>query len=217
MGASKSERRVAIGVGIVIGVAVSSMLVRVALQKKAEKDANRLGNFESQVTAKDGKPFSAVPLELRERFPNAVVVHYEDNATEGPGDLPTAGRSWVIETVGSFRSERLFVLVDEIQRDENGTGMEEPNLRYFRASEALVKTVKGVRQDALEEALDGERFSVIGENSKTGMLVVQFRDVSPVGLRSAIRDLRDLTGLVDEVSPSPFVPPPRQCNPHESR
>ena len=146
-----------------------------------------------------------------------MEVHYEENATEGAGDLPAAKRSWVIETVGSFRSERLFVLVNEMPRDENGTGLEEPNLRYFRASEALVKTVAGVRQDALEAALDGERFSVIGENSKTGELVVQFRDVSPVGLRTAIRDLRDLTGLVDAVAPFPFVPPPRQRSLPESR
>ena len=46
MGLSKSERRVAIWVGVGIGVAVSSMLVRVALQKKNEQMSNLPGHFE---------------------------------------------------------------------------------------------------------------------------------------------------------------------------
>ena len=217
MGASKSERRLAMWVGIVIGVAVSSMLVRFALQKKGEKDANRPGNFESQLTAMEGKPFSPVPVELRERFPNAVVVHYEENATEGPGELTAAMRSWVVETVGSFRSERLFVLVDEIRSDENEAPTEEPVLRYLRASEALVRLMEGVTGNALEKALDGERFSVIGKNSETGKIVVQFRDVSPLGMRTAIRDLSDLKGILTEVSPYPFAPPKRQRIRPESR
>ncbi len=207
MGASKSERRLAIWVGIIIGVAASSMLVKTALQRKDEKDANRPGNFESLRTAKEGKPFDAVPEELRERFPNAIVVYFEQNATVGPGDLPAAMRSWVIETTGSFRSERLFVLADEIRRDANGTKAQEVRMRYSRASEALVKIRTGVTRDHLEELLDGRRFKVIGKNKRTDELVVQFRDVSPKGVRTAIRSLVSLRKVVEKVSPSPFVLP----------
>lgn len=195
MGASKGEKRVAMWVGIAIGVAVSSMLVRYALDKKDKRLANRPGNYSSLMTAKDAKPFHPVPGELEERFPNAIVVHYEENATEGPGDLSAAKRSWVIETMGSFRSERLFALVDELQADENGTGAESPKLRFSRASEAWVELIPGTKTEELEAVLDMERFRVIGKNSNTGEIVVQFREVSPTGIRDAIRELGGLKEL----------------------
>ena len=70
MGASKGEKRVAMWVGIAIGVAVSSMLVRYALDKKDQRLADRPGNYSSLMTAKDAKPFHPVPMEAMERFPN---------------------------------------------------------------------------------------------------------------------------------------------------
>jgi hypothetical protein len=214
MGLSKSERRVAIWVGVGIGVAVSSMLVRVALQKKNEQMSNLPGNYDSLRTAVGGKPFPTVPAELRERFSNALVVHYEGNASEHPPYV----KNWVIESAGSFRSERLFVLVEEESASEgNGTSEEEPVFRYFRASEAQVTLKSGVKADELKAVLDEERFQVIGTNSETGNPIVQFRDISPQGIRKAIAELKGFAGLVVSVSLSPFPSPPRQIPHTESR
>ena len=213
MGLSKSERRVAIWVGVGIGVAVSSMLVRVALQKKNEQMSNLPGNFDSLRTAVGGKPFPSVPAELRERFSNAVVVHYEDNASGHSSPV----KSWVIESAGSFRSERLFVLVKESTGEGSGTSEEEAAFRFFRASEAQVKLKSGVEADDLKAVLDEERFQVIGTNSQNGNPIVQFRDISPPGIRKAIAELKGFAELVDSASLSPFPPPPRQISLTESR
>jgi hypothetical protein len=214
MGLSKSERRVAIWVGVGIGVAVSSMLVRVALQKKNEQMSNLPGNFDSLRTAVGGKPFPSVPVELGERFSNAVVVHYESNATGHPSPV----KNWVIESAGSFRSERLFVLVEEESTGEgNGASEEEPVFRFFRASEAQVTLKSGVETDDLEAVLDEERFQLIGTNSQNGNPIVQFRDISPPGIRKALAELKGFAGLVDSASLSPFPPPPRQISHTESR
>ena len=208
MGASKGEKRVAMWVGIAIGVAVSSMLVRYALDKKDQRLADRPGNYSSLMTAKDAKPFHPVPMEATERFPNAIVVHYEENATEGPGELPAAKRSWVIETMGSFRSERLFALVDELQEDGSGTSTESPKLRFSRASEAWVELTNGTKPEELEAALDRDRFRVIGGNSKTSEIVVQFRDISPTGIRNAIRELGAFQDMVQRARIAPIGPSP---------
>ena len=213
MGLSKSERRVAIWVGVGIGVAVSSMLVRVALQKKNEQMSNLPGNFDSLRTAVDGKPFPTVPAELRERFSNAVVVHYEGN-TSGHS---SPAKNWVIESAASFRSERLFVLVEESTGEGDGASEKEPVFRYFRASEAQVTLKSGVKMDDLKDVLDEERFQVIGANSQNGNPIVQFRDISPPGIRKAIAELKGFAGLVDSASLSPFPPPPRQVSHTESR
>jgi len=213
MGLSKSERRVAIWVGVGIGVAVSSMLVRVALQKKNEQMSNLPGNFDSLRTAVGGKPFPSVPTELRERFPNAVVVHYEGNSSGYPSPV----RNWVIESAGSFRSERLFVLVEESTGEGNGSSEEEPIFRYFRASEAQVTLSPGVKTNDLKAVLAEESFQVIGTNSQNGDLIVQFRDISPPGIRKAMAELKGFASLVRAASPSPFPPPPRQISHAESR
>ena len=213
MGLSKSERRVAIWVGVGIGVAVSSMLVRVALQKKNEQMSNLPGNFDSLRTAVGGKPFPSVPAELKERFSNAVVVHYEGNASEHS----SPAKNWVIESAGSFRSERLFVLVEESTGEGDGASEKEPVFRYFRASEAQVTLKSGVKMDDLKDVLDEERFQVIGANSQNGNPIVQFRDISPPGIRKAIAELKGFAGLVDSASLSPFPPPPRQVSHTESR
>ncbi|MFP6892994.1 MAG: hypothetical protein VCA18_04540, partial [Opitutales bacterium] len=186
----------AIWVGVGIGVAVSSMLVRVALQKKNEQMSNLPGNFDSLRTAVGGKPFPSVPDELRERFSNAVVVHYEGNASGHPSPV----KNWVIESAGSFRSERLFVLVEESTGEGNGASEEEPTFRYFRASEAQVKLKSGVETDDLKDVLDEERFQVIGTNSQNGNPIVQFRDISPPGIRKAIAQLKGFAGLVSDAS-----------------
>jgi hypothetical protein len=198
---------VAIWVGVTIGVVASSILVRVALQKKNEQMANLPGNYDSRKTAVGGKPFPSVPPELGEDFPNAVVVHYEGNVTEHPPFV----KKWVLESAGSFRSERLFILVEEeLASEERSTSKVERVFRYFRASEAQVTLKSGVKIDELKDLLDEESFQIIGINSKTGNPIVQFRDISPLGIRKAIAELKALTGVVVSVSLSRFPSPPRQ-------
>ena len=138
-----------------------------------------------------------------------MVVHYEGNATGHPSPV----KNWVIESAGSFRSERLFVLVEESIGDSNDTSEDEPTLRFFRASEAQVTLKSGVEAEDLKAVLDEERFQLIGTNSQTDNPIVQFRDVSPPGIRKAIAELKGFSGLVSAAALSPFPPPPRQV-PH---
>jgi hypothetical protein len=49
------------GLGIAIGVAISSMLVRYALQKKAQQTMDRPGHYKSLKCGADGSPFSSNP------------------------------------------------------------------------------------------------------------------------------------------------------------
>ena len=86
-------------------------------------------------------------------------------------------------------------------------------MRFFRASEAQVTLKSGVQADDLEAVLDEERFQLIGTNSQTGNPIVQFRDISPPGIRKAIAELKGFSGLVSAAALSPFPPPPRQV-PH---
>ena len=86
-------------------------------------------------------------------------------------------------------------------------------MRFFRASEAQVTLKSGVQADDLEAVLDEERFQMIGTNSQTGNPIVQFRDISPLGIRKAIAELKGFSGLVSAAALSPFPPPPRQV-PH---
>jgi hypothetical protein len=74
-----------------------------------------------------------------------------------------------------------------------------------------------VKTDELKDLLDEERFQVIGANSQTGNPIVQFRDISPQGIRKAIAELKGLAGLVASVSLSHFPSPPRQISHTESR
>ena len=74
MAISKKERSFSIWIGIAIGVALSSMLVRYALQKKAEQTRDRPGNYQSLKCASDGSPFSPIPDAIRSQIPHGIVV-----------------------------------------------------------------------------------------------------------------------------------------------
>ena len=57
MAISKNERRLSIWIGIAIGIALSSMLVRYALQKKTQQTNERPGNYKSLACAVKRHPF----------------------------------------------------------------------------------------------------------------------------------------------------------------
>ena len=87
MAISKKERSFSIWIGIAIGVALSSMLVRYALQKKAEQTRDRPGNYQSLKCASDGSPFSPIPDAIRSQIPHGIVVFFENNQTTHDSNL----------------------------------------------------------------------------------------------------------------------------------
>jgi ABC-type antimicrobial peptide transport system permease subunit len=109
MSISKKERSFSIWIGIAIGVALSSMLVRYALEKKETQTKERPGNYESLQCASGGEPFHPLPEPIKEKIPYGIVVYFENNQTTEDFNQTVFQRSWIIESSGSFRSERLFI------------------------------------------------------------------------------------------------------------
>ena len=133
MAISKKERSFSIWIGIAIGVALSSMLVRYALQKKAEQTRERPGNYQSLKCASDGSPFSPIPDTIRSQIPHGIVVFFENNQTTHDSNLTLPIKSWVIESAGSFRSERLSSWHRKLIS---------PKYEFYRASELYLTPVK---------------------------------------------------------------------------
>jgi len=196
MAISKKERRFSIWIGIAIGVAVSSMLVRFALNKKAEQTKERPGNYKSLTTAGNGSPFAPIPIEITNYIPHGIVVYFEGNHTTGQ-------KSWIIESAGSFRSERLFIIAQENAALENNTTK---NINFHRASELYLLPCKGVSIEDFEKAIDPDSFKVIGKNSNTGEWILQVKNFSPDGLRSSIKLIKEMNTFISEVRMIPWKP-----------
>ena len=178
---SKKERRIVIVIGITIGVACSSMLVRYAMQQKTMKSEKRPGNYESQMTAKDKNKFPPLPEEVIKSVRNGVVVYFDYNQSVGNPPLKSC-RSWVLETTGSFRSERLFILVE--QNIDLGN-----SINYYRASELYLSIMEGETEEEITEKLDPRAYRIIGKNSKTNEFILQIRHFSPSDIKKTIEDL----------------------------
>ena len=99
-------------------------------------------------------------------------MYYEENRTSLSEPEGKAVNCWVIETQGSFRSERLFVLAEEGNDEAGGIG-------FFRAAEIYAKLRPGHEEDTLGDFLDEQKYRVIGENSSTAEQIVQVRNLSP--------------------------------------
>ena len=206
MSISKKERSLSIWIGIAIGVALSSLLVRYALEKKATQTRERLGNYKSLKCASDESPFISIPLQISKKIPHGIVVYFENNQTEIVEDRTVYQRSWVIETAGSFRSERLFILAQEKSPRENFE--DENNYLFYRASEVYLYPVLGVQKKNIEDQLDSEQYKIIGKHSKTGAWILQIKDFSPSGLRNSISMLSDFEGLITSVQLMQWFPNP---------
>jgi hypothetical protein len=196
MAISKKERRFSIWIGIAIGVAVSSMLVRFALNKKTEQIKERPGNYKSLTTAVNGSPFAPIPNEITKHIPHGIVVYFEGNHTTGQ-------KSWIIESAGSFRSERLFIEAKEMDVLGNNT---EKNFNFHRASELYLLPCIGVSVEDFEKAIDSDKFKVIGKNSNTGEWILQVKDFSPNGLRNSIKLIREMNTFIAGVRMIPWKP-----------
>ena len=197
MSISKKERSFSIWIGIAIGVALSSMLVRYALEKKETQTKERPGNYESLQCASGGEPFYPLPEPIKEKIPYGIVVYFENNQSTEDFNQTVFQRSWVIESSGSFRSERLFILAQE--QSSSALFDEECEYYFYRASEVYLLPHPGVTKEEIEQKLDPEQYKIIGQHSKTGEWILQIKDFAPTELRSSLSGLSKLTRLISSV------------------
>ena len=203
MAISKKERSLSIWVGIAIGVAFSSMLVRYALQKKTEQTQERPGNYNSLTCAADGMPFDALPVQIKKKIPHGIVVYFENNQTVTDNSSALHTRTWIIESAGSFRSERLFVSVK--QKSTQSTYLDGGEFFFHRASELYLKPCPGIKKINLENSLDPEKYKIIGRNSKTDEWILQIKDFSPVGFRNSLQRLKGMKKLISTINLIPWI------------
>ena len=199
MSLTKKERTLTIWIGIAIGVAFSSMLVRYALDHKEKRAQERPGNYHSLKTASGQSSFPPLPESVFKSIPHGIVVFFDQNESIGNESASDSSRKWVIETGGAFRSERLFVLAEETPGNPS-------QANFYRAAELYLKTGKNYDQKSLEEKLDGEKYQIIGKNSRSGEWIVQIKNVSPPGIRSSLKELSLMKPIVEGVRLSPWKP-----------
>ena len=181
-------------------MAFSSMLVRYALQKKTEQTQERPGNYNSLTCAADGRPFDALPVQIKKKIPHGIVVYFENNQTVTDNSSALHTRTWIIESAGSFRSERLFVSVK--QKSTQSTFLDGGEFFFHRASELYLKPCPGIKKINLENSLDPEKYKIIGRNSKTDEWILQIKDFSPVGFRNSLQRLKR---LISTINLSPWI------------
>ena len=180
------ERRITIAIGLIIGVSVSSMLVKHALEVKDEQAAQKPGNYDSLHSAVGGVKFPPLPQSIKQAIPRGIVVFFEGNRTSLCLPEHQKVNSWVIETTGSFRSERLFILAEA--DIENGG-----ETRFLRASEIYVKLNYLNQEQSFKNLLNDEQYRVIGLNSSSNEYIVQVRKISPTDLIEAEIFLKSLS------------------------
>ena len=199
MSLTKPERRTSIWIGIVIGVTLSSMLFKYAIEKKNEKAALRNGAYDSNITAAGSYSFSPLPELVGDVIPNGIVIHYERNSTVTPEFKNFPTHSWVIESVGSFRSERLFILVDQNIHETD-------EIFFYRASEIYIKTEPGLVQSQIDDQLPPSRFRVIGKNSESSEFIVQIKEFSPLQIIQSLKELPEKYRIIKQARPIPWIP-----------
>jgi len=198
MALAKKERRITIAIGLIIGITVSSMIVRHALNVKSDQAAQRPGNYNSQHSASGNVSFSALPDAVRNAIPHGIVVYFEGNRSSVTGRTKELVDCWVIETAGSFRSERLFILAEAEKTVP-------AKIKLSRATEIYVQTKNGYSGEDLERHLDEEKFKIIGRNSRSNEHIVQIRNFSPTELLKADNFLNSLE-FVKSTRFSPWSP-----------
>ncbi|MFP6900479.1 MAG: hypothetical protein VCA36_06025 [Opitutales bacterium] len=193
---NKKERGLTIAVGITIGVVLSWALFSRWQEDRKEFKQNLPGNYDSNLTA-HGQPLVIGPPEqIQIRYPKGRVLYHATDANASstiPGH-DAAENIWIL-TVASGRFK--FVRVEqEVSGDANATGV----VSLYRGAEMFAWTGPGVSEDDLREALTKERYNVLGKNERLGCYIIQFREISPMGLPSALRALA-IHSFVDRVEP----------------
>ncbi len=198
MALKKKERGLAIGVGITFGVLVSWWIINLWMQSRREQQQNLPGNYDSNVTVYGKAMTYAPPEEIQEKYPKGrVLFHAEEvNATS---TLPeqAAEQIWILMTQsGRYK----FVRVDQAPRaDANATA----ELSLYRGAEVFVWAQPGVDEEEIGDTLPEDQYRILGTHSQKGCYVVQFKNVTPEGLPTALRELSEIS-IVKKVEPCPI-------------
>lgn len=150
----------------------------------------RKGSYDSNVTAIEGLPFPLVPQSLKKALPQGIVLYFETNKSISQPSKGIKTDSWIIESKGSIRSERLFVLAELTQHEKPV---------FFRASELYVTTESSVDKSMLAKELPEANFRVLGQNEKTSEFIVQLKEFSPAKLRNYLDNMPAQYSIIKEV------------------
>lgn len=193
---NKKERNLTIAVGVTIGVAISWGLLSMWKDDRDAFAKNRPGNYDSNLTA-HGQPLATPPpMKIRERYPGGRVLYH---VAEANASLTLPGKSsplniWILTTKnGSYK----FVRVEqEAPVEDNATA----ELSLYRGAELFAWTRPGVSEDDLRDILPEDHYNLLGRNERRGCYLIQFREVSPAGLPTAMRELLEKSAI-EKVEP----------------
>ena len=118
------------------------------------------------------------------------MVYHEFN--QSITEDPFASNSWVVETSGNFRSERLFILVEQNNQPDSDP-------RYFRASEIYARLKPAVSKKKLESFLNQDEYRIIGKNSKTDEFIIQIKKIRPSEIRNTLRFFKKEVSIFNDV------------------
>ena len=127
---------------------------------------------------------------MLKKIPNGIVVYHEFN--QSITEDPFASNSWVVETSGNFRSERLFILVEQNNQPDSDP-------RYFRASEIYARLKPAVSKKKLESFLNQDEYRIIGKNSKTDEFIIQIKKIRPSEIRNTLRFFKKEVSIFNDV------------------
>lgn len=196
MGLNKKDRRISIWIGVIIGVTISSLLFRYAINDKNERASMRLGSYESNMTAVGGVAFPRVPESIKDAIPQGLVLHYESNFSVFD-ETPSRSTCWVIESGGALRSERLFILAELDQYDTPA---------FYRASELYITASNKTNLEILERQLPKENFRILGQNKRTSEYILQVKQFDPRKFRENLLQLPQKFNAIEKVRAYPWSP-----------
>lgn len=198
MGLNKKDRRISIWIGIIIGVTLSSMLFRYAINDKNERSSMRLGSYDSNVTAVGNLPFPEIPKLIKDSIPRGLVLHFENNFSVSRPNETNGTDCWVIESGGVLRSERLFILAEN-----NGSA----KVDFYRACELYITATENSDLKDLEKELPEDNFRILGQNKKTLEYILQIKEFYPGKLREYLQQIPIQFKSIKEVRLYPWLPP----------
>lgn len=198
MGLTKKDRRISIWIGITIGVTLSSILFRYAIQDKNERTAMRPGSYDSNLTAIGGLPFPKIPSSVRKVIPRGLVLYFESNYSITSEQNFARTDCWVIESGGALRSERLFILA-EVDPQDRAT--------FYRASELYLTAEDRISLETLERELPSEKFRILGQNRKTSEYILQTKEFEPRLLKDLLEMLPRTYRSIRQARLYPWSPP----------
>ena len=196
MGLNKKDRRISIWIGVIIGVTISSLLFRYAINDKNERASKRPGSYESNMTAVGYHTFPGIPTSIRDAIPHGLVLHYESNFSIFE-ETSSKNVCWVIESSGALRSERLFILA-ELDPSETPA--------FYLASEMYITASENTTFEMLEQQLPEENFRILGQNQRTSEYILQIKEFDPRKFREVLRQLPKRFKSIKQVRPYPWSP-----------